>query len=502
MNSGDSEMSQPNLLFIFTDEQRADTLAAYGNDKIEMPNLNRLADRSTVFERTYITQPVCTPSRSSIMTGLYPHTSGCTHNNIPLREDTPTIAELLRRNSEYVTAYHGKWHLGDELFAQHGFDEWIGVEDMYRKCYGEDRDPNTKSHYQHWLNAKGLTREDGGIFHRNESSSLPEEHGKPAFLAEESSRFLQERADDGKPFVLYVNYLEPHMPFFGPRDDQYPHDEVILPENFDYPPDETQPLRARLTYGRHHEHGQGGEPLRTEADWRKLIAQYWGLCSLVDTHTGTILDTLEETGLADNTIVVYTSDHGDMMGSHRLVAKTVMFEEAEKVPLLVHMPGQTDQRRVSSPVSQVDLVPTLLDLMGHSVPDGLDGVSLADAVHNGDDADVPEDVFVQWNGNISGAPATLPAELVLEDWQKDYGTPEEVLRAPEENVRGIRTSDGWVFNWSDTGVHELYDLNSDPGEIRNLAVESSSRDRMRKLADKIRMWQQRTDDDLVLPDIG
>jgi arylsulfatase A-like enzyme len=495
-------MSQPNLLFIFTDEQRADTLAAYGNDKIEMPNLNRLADRSTVFERTYITQPVCTPSRASIMTGLYPHTSGCTHNNIPLREDTPTIAELLRRNGDYVTGYHGKWHLGDELFAQHGFDEWVGLEDGYNKHFREDRDPDTRSDYHHWLIDKGLTPSNGKSFGREEATRLPEELGKPAFLAEQSSRFLSERADDGQPFVLYVNYLEPHMPFFGPRDDQYPHDEVTLPENFESLPDETQPLRARLTYGRHYEHGQGGDPLRTEADWRKLIAQYWGLCSLVDTHTGTILDTLEETGLADNTIVVYTSDHGDMMGSHGLIAKTVMFEEAEKVPLLVHMPGQTEQRRVSSPVSQVDLVPTLLDLMGHSVPEGLDGVSLADAVHNGNDAVVPEDVFVEWHGNKTGAPVTLPEELKLEDWQSEYGTPEEVLHANEENLRGVITSDGWKFNWSDTGVHELYDLNADPYEMQNLAVESSSRDRMRELAEKIRMWQQRTGDDLVLPDIG
>src|SRR4051812_1138348 len=111
-------MSQPNLLFIFTDEQRADTLAAYGNHRIAMPHLNALAAQSTVFHNTYVTQPVCTPSRGSLMTGLYPHTHGCIVNNTPVPQNTPCLPEMLTR--PYTTGYMGKWHLGDEIFAQHG----------------------------------------------------------------------------------------------------------------------------------------------------------------------------------------------------------------------------------------------------------------------------------------------------------------------------------------------------------------------------------------------
>ena len=145
-------MRRPNLLFLFTDEQRADTMAAYGNAKVETPNLDRLARESVVFEKCYVTQPVCTPSRSSILTGLWPHTNGCTRNNVPLPEETPCLPEM---TSGYRTAYFGKWHLGDEIFAQHGFEHWVSIEDMYARYYREKRDRNARSSYHHWLVAKG-----------------------------------------------------------------------------------------------------------------------------------------------------------------------------------------------------------------------------------------------------------------------------------------------------------------------------------------------------------
>ncbi len=126
---------KPNLLFLWTDEQRADTLAAYGNPRFHMPSLNRLADQSIVLERCYDTQPVCTPARFSVLTGQWPHASGCITNNIALRRQTKTLPKLLG-DAAYHTAYMGKWHLGDEIFAQHGFQQWVSVEDyIYDKYY-------------------------------------------------------------------------------------------------------------------------------------------------------------------------------------------------------------------------------------------------------------------------------------------------------------------------------------------------------------------------------
>ena len=489
-------MSAPNLLFLFTDEQRADTMAAYGNARIQTPNLNRLAEQSVVFERAYVTQPVCTPSRSTILTGLWPHTNGCTANNIPLSADTPCLPEMLR--DDYATAYHGKWHLGDEIFRQHGFDEWVSIDDLYAPHYSPGRDRSLRCDYHHFLVENGFTPKDASTFTRGEAARLPEQFSKPAFLAREASRFIRQHRRD--PFCLFVNFLEPHMPFFGPRDYQYDPAEVTLPANFEHPPTESQPLKLRAFARSYVERGHSGLPLRTEADWRRMIANYWGLCSLVDTHVGRILETLEDCGLARNTLVVYTSDHGDMMGSHRLLAKCTQFEEAVRVPLLLRLPGQTEPRRVHGPVSQIDLVPTLLDLMGQPVPDHLQGRSLRPSVEAG--TEPQHDVFIEWNGANSGIVGESKRRVRVPDAMKDKVSEEQLRASVTDPVRTVVTQDGWKYNRSAIarpeqrrgGEDELYDLNADPGEIANLAHRSEHAARITELRDRIRRWQEQTGD--------
>ena len=150
-------MSKPNLLFIFTDQQRSDTLACYGNTHVQAPNLNAFAEQSFIFEHPYVTEPICTPARSTIMTGLYPHTTGCIGNNIPLKAETPTLAEMV--SSDYYCGYNGKWHLGNEVICQHGFDEWVATEDQYRQYYSKDEYFETLSPYHHFLIENGFTPE-------------------------------------------------------------------------------------------------------------------------------------------------------------------------------------------------------------------------------------------------------------------------------------------------------------------------------------------------------
>jgi len=471
----------PNLLFIYTDEQAYRTMAAYGNARIETPNLNRLAAESVVFERAYVTQPVCTPSRSSLLSGLYPHTTGCTANNVPLSPDTPCLPEMVA-NRRYAAAHQGKWHLGDEIYAQHGFEEWRSIEDGYVEYYREGRDPADRSTYHQFLMEHGFTPAHGDRFSRGEAARFPEQYGKPAYLAREASRFLRDHRRD--PFILYVNFLEPHMPFFGPRDDQHDPADVILPDNFAAYPTADQPSRACRQRQRTYEHGHSGLSLKSEADWRRMIANYWGLCSLVDTHVGRILATLEECGLADNTIVVYTSDHGDMMGSHGLIAKCVMFDEAARVPLLVRLPGQPRPQRVTAPVSQIDLVPTLLDLMEEPIPPALQGYSLRPVVE-GTGEPRESDVFIEWNVR---APEPGAAD-----------SPENAWEATGDFVRSVVTPDGLKFNWSALAEHELYDLTKDPGETTNLVNVREMRPVVLGLADRIRRWQERTGDSLELP---
>jgi arylsulfatase A-like enzyme len=392
---------------------------------------------------------------------------------------------------EYVAAHHGKWHLGDEIFAQHGFREWVSIEDGYRPYYREGRDRNERSSYHHWLLARGLTPKNGEAFGRGEACRLPEELGKPAFLTETATRFIRENRD--RPFALYVNFLEPHMPFFGPRDREHSVDEIVLPDTFHTGLEENQSLKARFLRRHYYESGHSGLPLKTEADWRRLIANYWGLCSLVDTAVGHMLDTLEECGLRENTIVVFTSDHGDMMGAHRLLAKCVMFQEAVRVPFVVRLPGQREGRRVTGPVSQVDVVPTLLDLMDQSLPGHLQGKSLRPWLEEGGKTAHEGDVVIEWNGGVTGSEGAFKGGRKPE-WFHEIGDPGETDAALRVPVRTIVTPDGWKLNWRPESLTELYNLNGDEGETCNLVSEAARSAVVDDLMGRIRAWQVRTGD--------
>ena len=490
-------MGPPNLLFIYADEQAFNTLATYGNSQIEMPNLDRLAQESVVFDQAYVTQPVCTPSRSTLLTGLYPHTNGCTENNTSLRPETPCLPEMITEG-EYVTGHFGKWHLGDELFPQHGFDEWISIEDIYNRHFSEGRDRNARSSYHGFLVENGFAPLHGDRFGRGEAARLPEEYSKPAFLGEESSRFIKGNKD--RPFVLYVNFLEPHMPYFGPRDDQYEPPEMPLPPNFDAVPDVTQPLKTRVFAGAYREYGHSGLALRTREDWQRMIANYWGLCSLVDTHVGTILDTLEECGLRHDTIVVFTSDHGDMMGSHRLLAKCVMFQEAIRVPMMIRLPGQRKGNRIRGPVSQIDIVPTLLDLLDKPIPDHLQGQSLRELLSTENPCS-DRDVFVQWNGPNTGIVGEADDGLWVPPLLDGAVSSHQLRDSVTDPVRTVIAPDGWKLNCSPMGEHELYNLHDDPGETENLFGRGRHGSVAKRLLTRLQQWQERTGDSPVLSDL-
>jgi arylsulfatase A-like enzyme len=446
---------KPNLLFIWTDEQRADTMAVYGNKKIRVPNFNKLAAESIVFKSAYVTQPVCTPNRSAVMTGQWPHESGLVTNNIPLSKETPCLNELID-DPDYRTAYMGKWHLGDEIFAQHDFEEWVSMEDGYSAYYARGRSRDARSSYHHYLVGLGhKPPKQGGKFSRGYAASLPLEHCKPKFLERSACDFLRRHRDE--PFMLYINFLEPHMPFTGPLDDMYDPDEIDLPPNFNDPLEENEPESYKKKV-----RSDARKYGTTERDFRELIARYWGLNSQVDLSVGVILDKLEELGLADNTIVVYTSDHGDMMGAHRMVAKGVMYEESVRIPWLMRVPAMGHRQRIiEQPVSQIDLVPTLLELMGRSeVAAGLPGQSLIPLVKG---ERVTEDhVFIEWGS--------------------------------KPRVRTVVSPDGWKLCLSKEDKCQLFNLRDDPYETTNLYDSGKHETVIARLTEKIRAWQNETKD--------
>jgi len=452
---------KPNLLVLWTDQQRADTMAAYGNHGYRVPALNRLAAESVVFDRCYVTQPVCTPSRSSVMTGLWPHRTGCVRNNIPLKADFKTLPELVA-DSAYRTAYMGKWHLGDELFAQHGFQHWVSIEDIYNQYFSPARDRAARSSYHHFLLSLGYKPDANNQFSRRFATTVPIEHSKPSFLAQEAVKFiLQHRAE---PWILYVNTLEPHTPFSSALNDLHTEDQAPLPPNYPGIPEGPEPewykSRRRKFAGPKTE----GFDLRGPEGWKRMHRNYAGLCSLVDQAFARILWALEVSGQAENTIVVHTSDHGEMMGAHSLMAKSVMYEEAVRVPLLLRVPLRLKPQRFPHPVSHIDLVPTLLELMGVRDP-GLDGRSLLGYLSA---ERSPEDVFIQWTQD--------PGE----------GGP---------NGRAVITPDGWKLVLHDRDVSMLFDRKGDPLEMRNLYGHPETK----RLRAKIVAWQKATGDPLELP---
>ena len=478
---------KPNLLFLWTDEQRADTIDVYGNSRIQSPSLSKLASESVVFRNTYVSQPVCTPSRSTVMTGLWPHQNGCKQNNVALSYDVPTLPKLVD-DSDYRTGYFGKWHLGDEIFAQHGFEEWRSIEDGYWRYYREDRDITKNSDYAAWLTSLGHTpNTDRGGYTRDFAASLPIDQCKPKFLELEACDFMRRHRDE--PFMLHVNFLEPHMPFTGPLNDLHALDEVTLPANHSDPLEENEPLSYRFRAQKYVDGLYAGRfDLTTETGWRRLVANYWGLVSQVDRSVGAILATLEELGLAEDTIVVYTSDHGDMMGSHKLVEKGYMYEEAMRVPWLVRYPRMGGrQRLVEGNFSQIDLVPTVLDLMDVDVPDTLPGKSLVPVMKGNGKAAEP--VFVEWN-----APEAMP------DGRNPAGAQRDATKTAGPHSRTIIAPDGWKLTLNVGDSSQLFNLREDPGDSTNLFDRSESRPVIERLTADLRAWQSRVGDSLELPD--
>jgi arylsulfatase A-like enzyme len=459
----------PNLLLIWTDEQRADTMACYGNTFIQAPNLDRLADGAFVFENATCTQPVCTPSRASILTGLWPHSHGCIQNNTPLPAEHPTLAEMIRE--EYDCAYYGKWHLGDEIVAQRGFEEWLSIEDaIYRPYYSKPEYLERRSDYHQTLVRQGYepntTAPDGGaVFSRDFCAQLPVEQTKAAYLGREAARYVREQPRD-RPWMLSVSFLEPHMPFIGPLNDLHDPARIPVGPAFGVPPEANTARKKQQNAARFREHGFGGLPLRTDADWRRLRGRYYGLVTLVDGAVGALLDALETSGQAENTIVVYTSDHGDMMGDHACLTKGITYEEAVRIPLLIRVPWLAQTRtRIPGRVSQVDLVPTLLDLMDQPTPDHVQGVSRA-GVLSGAEGLGENDAIVEWNG--------------------------------DETWRTIISRENLKLNLSATDQSEFYDLNRDSHELENRFDDPAYRSRIEELTARIKAWQRATGDRAAL----
>src|SRR6266513_2304612 len=468
---------KPNLILFLPDQQRADTLACYGGVKVRAPNLNKLASESVVFERAYVTHPVCTPSRSSLMTGTWPNAHGCTRNSVPLNRRFRVFPELLE-DKEYRTAYMGKWHLGNEGPARRGFGEWISTEHP--------------GDYTNFLLSTGLTADkQSGAFSELAISKLPLELSRPKFLEKHACEFIEKHRCD--PFILVVAFVEPHSPYNGPLNNEHPLEEIDLDSTATLPESENIPLRYRLM-----REWQQAEAILdrqrlptqlffgiTPEEYRSIKQRYLGLITLVDQSIGAILGCLKRCGLSDDTIVVHTSDHGDSLGAHHLFGKEVMFEEAARVPLQVRLHSQKRGKIVPQSVSHIDFVPTLLDLLGQPKHPQCAGKSLLQLIRG--EVTLPESVFIEWAPNRTKVKkGTRIARRRI------------VKRAVEESTRTIVSPDGWKLCLRDKDSNELYNLKDDPFETRNLYGDRQYAAVISPLTAEIQRWQESTKDKLKL----
>ncbi len=477
---------KPNLILFLPDQQRADTLACYGGVKVRAPNLNKLASKSVIFERTYVTHPVCTPSRSSLMTGTWPHINGCTHNSVPLDRRFRVFPELMQ-DEDYRTAYVGKWHLGEEGPAVRGFQHWISTDG-----HGD---------YSNFLISKSIAPDKAnGRFSEVAVSNLPIELSRPKFLEKHACDFIEKHQRD--PFILVVAFVEPHSPYNGPLNDVNPLDKVELDATAMLPERQDIPLRYRLM-----REWQQAEALLdrerlpiqlffgiTPDEYRSIKQRYLGLVTLVDQSIGAILGYVERCGLTQHTIVMHTSDHGDSLGAHHLFGKETMFEEATRVPWLIRLPGQTRQKIISHPVSHIDFVPTLLDLLGQPNHPQCAGKSLLplinDEVAAGSPlrtADATGSVFLEW----------APNRTKVKKGSK-LARRRMIKRAVEESTRTLVSADGWKLCLRDKDSNELYNLNEDSFETRNLYSDPQYASVVSRFKNEICRWQDATNDKLKL----
>jgi arylsulfatase A-like enzyme len=466
---------KPNLVLFLPDQQRADTIACYGGVNVHAPNLNKLSSESVIFARTYVTHPVCTPSRSSLMTGTWPHINGCTRNSVPLDRRFLVFPELMG-DKDYRTAYIGKWHLGEAGPIGRGFEEWVSTDD-----HGD---------YTNFLVSKGIAPDKAnGRFSELAISSLPIELSRPKFLETRACEFIEKHRGD--PFILVVGFVEPHSPYNGPLNNEHPLDQIALDETGTLSESEDIPLRYRLM--REWQQAEAvldRERLPTQLffgvtseEYRSIKQRYLGLVTLVDQSIGAILACLERCGLTDNTIVVHTSDHGDSLGAHHLFGKETMFEEAARVPLLMRLPGQTRIKTIQQPISHIDFVPTLLDLLGQASHPQCAGKSLLPLINN--EAVTSRNVFLEW----------APNRTKIKKGTK-LARRRMIKRAVEESTRTVVSPEGWKLCLRDKDLNELYNLNDDPTETRNLCADRQYVSVISRLSDEIHLWQKANHDTL------
>lgn len=502
-------MARPNFLLFITDQHRADHLGIYGNDVVRTPHIDALGRRGWVAERCYVASPICMPNRSSLMTGRMPSAHRARHNGIPLPLSEMTFVERLRENG-YRTALVGKSHLQNMTglppvwprasdpptageahrpetgrFDQEWGPSWRDVPgfDMQMPFYGfdtvrlvTDHGDTAGGHYRRWLEhehpevaavtgqAHAIPTPDFVLAQAKQAwrTRVPAELSTTAWIGDRTIDLLQDYAASGEPFFVQCSFPDPHHPFTpsGKYWEMYDPDAMALPPSFladpTLAPPHLQWLHRQRDDGRAVKHTPAMFGC-TEREAREALALNYGSISHIDDTVGRIMARLEQLGLADNTVVLFTSDHGDFFGDHQLLWKGPLhYQGLIRTPLIWTDPAEPGNGRSQALCSTIDIAPTVLALAGCLPYNGIQGHSLLPAV--------------------GGAPAPREAVLIEEENQRvlfDFPM--------RTRMRTLQTARYRLSVYEGTQWGELYDLHEDPHECRNLWDDRSHSGTVRAL---------------------
>lgn len=448
-SSNAADTKQPNVLFLIADDLN-NLLGCYGDSRAKTPNIDRLAARGVRFDRAYCAFPLCGPSRNSFLTGLYPNSTGIYANQQIFRQTIPTQHSLPQafRQSGYFAARIGKLY-------HYNVPKSIGTN-------GHD-DPGS---WELELNPAGVDRleEEPKIFTLLENqyggtlswyaSPKTDEHHTDGLEAEDAEWVLERCAKrKDRPFFLAVGFFRPHTPYVAPQKyfDQHPAKDMPVVQGVK---EDQADIPAAALMSHKKEQEKLTDDLR-----RQALQAYYASISFMDAQVGRVIDALDRLGLSDNTIVVFTSDHGYHVGEHGLWQKMSLFEESSRVPLLIVAPGLSKGAAAKSPISHVDLFPTLAELCGVKQPANLQGQSLVPML---------KDV------NTTGRGWAITQ--VMRGGGLNRATVTSDVGSQSRNFFGysLRTPRYRYTEW-DEGKEgrELYDHDADPRELTNLANEAA-----------------------------
>jgi choline-sulfatase len=457
-----------NVVIIMADQHKKDCLGAAGDSVARTPNLDALARESLRFTNAYCSNPVCTPSRASLLTGLYTHHHQSLSNTVPMPVDRRTIAHHFAA-AGYTTALVGKMHFVDA--QTHGFDYKIDFNDWFQflgpktKLYAEELsransgsgqpeiDDLWRDFGDPWKGTREPDHRQGAVA-VGRASKIPEQDHFENFIARESVRFLRNYSKRPEPFVLITSFLKPHDPFMPATRfaEMFRAEDMKLPSSWGKVNLASVPAEIRQSI----EHNAPTPELSDPAKARERIALYHANLAQMDDCAGTVLRALRELDLEKDTIVVYTSDHGEMLGEHGLWQKFEFYESSCGVPFIVRAPGTTAPGVCTTPVSQVSLLSTLAELCGVPVRTPVDEPSLVPQLRR---PELPrnEPVFAEYN---LGNPR---AKYMIRDGDYKYSF--------------------WTHD-----IAELYNLRTDPEEMNNLALKSENSAIAARLKAKLFAW--------------